>query len=712
MKKKRMNTKEKRTMSIRIQLILGFLIPILFVIAVGMISYQKAASGLTKNYEASSRTALEMTMTSFDEEMQMVVSAVSELSQDATIMSYSLGGYDSDSVKKANAVKSIRNLINVKETAGTMIDGIEIIPVAGDDVVTSRRLSAASIESFIEGMTDSEDASLLSDSFVHWGTTHPYIDEQMGITSDEYVLYSSKLITSGGSKAVVVMDISRQAVEELLGKLDLGEGAQVSFITAEGVEVNGGSDISVVNTDFYQEVKDSGEESSYRYVNYDGKKYYFMICKSTVTDGYISVLVPQAVITQSSRDIGNMTVAMVIAACVIAMLIGTIVIRNITSNIKKSMVRLERVSEGELLEVSNTSAMRNGAEFGKLHGAISNTVNRIRELVLAVKHMIESVTESGEQVSRSSQNVSQLVTEVGTQVEEIRSNIEKEDTEIASCNHQMEELSVQIKAVSESILGTISQIEDSKQMIATGVGAMQDMTKQSRDTSQATGEVQRQVTRLDEKMGDIATFVESIQEIAEETNLLSLNASIEAARAGENGKGFSVVAEEIRKLADSSAKTAQSIQAIIEEIEEYSKVSMEQVAEAERIVSLQEESVANTSDTFWAIQQFMEELTQDMTAVTQEVERMNEERKAALSSVRAIGEFSENTVRSANEVSSSLEQQMASAGTLEEEAKHLEENMGELQQAVAGFKLTAEEIIPQKKNKQKRERKGKREKKR
>ena len=149
MKKKRRNTKEKRTMSICIQLILGFLIPILFVIAAGMISYQKAAAGLTKNYEASSRTALEMTMTSFDEEMQMVVSVVSELSQDATIMAYSLGGYDSDSVKKANAVKNIRNLINVKETAGTMIDGIEIIPVAGDDVVTSRRLSAVSIESFI-----------------------------------------------------------------------------------------------------------------------------------------------------------------------------------------------------------------------------------------------------------------------------------------------------------------------------------------------------------------------------------------------------------------------------------------------------------------------------------------------------------------------------------------------------------------------------------
>ncbi|MDD6305197.1 MAG: methyl-accepting chemotaxis protein [Lachnospiraceae bacterium] len=688
--KEKKKQQQKRGISIGIQLMAGFLIPVVFVIAVGTISYKKAAEGLTNNYEASSRTALEMTMTTFDNQMQMVVSDVSELSQDATIMSYALGGFDSDSVKRANASKSISDSINVKETAGAMIDGIEIIPIDGDDIVTTRRLDAVSMESFITDMQSSEDGDLITDNFVRWGSSHPFVDEKMGIASDNYALYCSKSFSSGSNRAVLIIDISKASIEELLQKLDLGEGAQVSFITAENQEINSGAEISIKETDFYKEALQSGEESTYQYVNYEGKSYYFMMCKSATTDGNICVLVPKEVITKSSKDIETMTIAMVVAACMIAIFIGTLVTRSITKNIKRSMNRLYRVSQGELIEEKERKASSGSAEFGRLHGAIGNTVSRIRELVLAVKRMIEQVTLSGEKVSKSSENVGQMVSEVGTQVEEIRNNIEKEDEEIASCNHQMEELSVQIEMVSKSILNTIEQIENSKLMIQNGVGAVNDMTRQSKDTSQATSEVQRQVSQLGEKMEAIEEFVESIQRIAEETNLLSLNASIEAARAGENGKGFSVVAEEIRNLADSSAKTALSIHEIIDEIGEYSRVTIEQAKEAESIVELQEESVMHTAETFQSIHVFMEELMQNMNSVTQEVEKMNAERCAALESIRAIGEFSGNTVRSANEVSHSLEMQMQSADMLEQEAKHLEQNMSELQQAVAGFKLSDE----------------------
>ncbi len=683
---KKRKGKKKKGISIRLQLMAGFLIPVLFIIAVGVASYLKASEGLITNYEASSITALEMTVTTLEEAMQTIATATSELSQDATVSSYALGGFDSDSSKLNQAKKAIRNNLSVKETANDMIQAIHIIPIAGDSVVTSKTLSASEIDSFMEGLSKSEDKDLLSDEYVHWGSSHPYIDQQMDISQDDYILYCSKCINGEKNQALVVVDISKDAVLSLLKQLDFGEDAQVSFVTADGVELRSGNHMAIADTDFYKNGKAGSTDTVSEYVNYKGITYYFMMCKSVSTGGYVTVMVPKSVITASSRGIEQITILLVVTACAIALLISSIIISNISRNIKRSVAKLDKVAGGELVEEA-VSAKLSRNEFGKLHGAISNTVSRMRELVLTVKKMIGIVSSSGERVSDSSKNVSTMVTDMGAQIEEILNIIEREDQEITGCNAQMEELSVKIKTVSTSIISAIEEIGHSKHMVAKGIGAVEDMTRQSRDTSAATDEVQEHVTRLGQKLTDISVFVESIQAIAEETNLLSLNASIEAARAGENGKGFSVVAEEIRKLADSSAATAHSIQELILEIRTYSGNAIDKVKTAEGIVALQEESAEHTAEVFASIHNFMEELVKNMQQVTEDVEEMNQERKIALSSIRTIHGLSEDTVQSANAVSRSLEQQIASAGSLEQEAKSLEENMRELEDAVASFKL-------------------------
>lgn len=678
--------KKRGAMSIRLQLLIGFLVPICFIVAVGMISYLKASEGLTNNYEKSSMTALEMTVTSLDEAMQSIVTNTSELSQDATVMAYSLGGYSSDSSKEAQAKKSIRNNICVKETSTNMIDAIHVIPIAENEVITTKTLDSVEIDSFIGELPGSEDGALLADGYVHWGSAHSFVDEQMGLNQEDYVLYCSKCFSSGSIQGLVIVDISSEAVYGLLEKMDVGEGAQVSFITEQGNEINCGGEIAFADTDFYREIAESGMESTSKYINYEGTSYFLMACRSEVTGGYIVSLVPKAVITASSASIQKITICMVVAACVIAALLCMIIVSNITRNIGKSVAKLDRVSQGELIEDAAKAGGKSN-EFGKLHGAIGNTINRIRGLVLTVKHMIAEVSTSGKKVNESSRTVGDMVQNMGGQVEEILQNIEKEDQEISRCNEQMEELSVKIKQVSDSIINTVNRIDSSRDVIVMGKDAVTAMARQSRETSTATDEVQRQVTLLGEMLEDIKAFVTSIQNIAEETNLLSLNASIEAARAGEEGKGFSVVAEEIRKLADNSAKTACSIQDVIVEIQACSKNAIDKVRQAETIVASQEESVSNTSSAFDSINDFMEGLLLDMSSVTESVEKMNQERKGALTSIRAISELSENMVSSVNQVSDSLEQQISSAEMLGLEAKSLEKNMQELESAVAEFKL-------------------------
>lgn len=704
LKKREKNEKGRREkkqlgLSIRVQLIIGFMLPIAFIITVGVASYTKASSGLTENYEGSTRTAVEMTVATLEESMKNIRTTTQELAQDKTVMMYSLGGCK-DSSAEGTARTTIRNNVNVKANASDMVEAIHIIPIDDLQVITSKRMSSDIISSFIEELSGSEDEGMLQGAFIQWGSAHPAVDPFMETESEDYILYCSQNFSTGSRKGLVIIDVSRESVMNVLEQLNLGEDAQVSFITAEGVEMKVGGEIPIVETDFFSEGKEADGMVS-KYVKYDGKQYYFMMCKSETTGAYVTAMVPKSVITASTRDIRQITVWLVLAACIVALFISYVIITNITKNIRGSVLKLDKVSRGELLEESgNTKNAHN--EFGKLHGAISNTVSRIRELVLTVKKMIGAVSVSSERVSDSSKNVGNMVTDMSAQVEEILSTIQQEDQEIANCNDQMEELSVNIKTVSGSIMSTIEEVGSSKQVITEGIQAVEDMTRQSKETSVATDEVQQHVTQLSGKLNDITKAVESIQEIASQTNLLSLNASIEAARAGEHGRGFSVVAEEIRKLADSSAEMANSIQKVIGEVKEYSESAISKVHKAESIVEMQEKSVDNTAAAFRSINEFMEKLVDNMEQVSEDVEEMNQKRKGTLHSIHVISRLSEGTVQSANVVGESLKQQVESTATLEEEAGNLGENMKELEIAISSFKLLKEDLT----GKEKKSRKG------
>lgn len=668
----------KLKLSIRTQLIMGFAIPIVFMILIGWISYVKSYNGLTQNYESSAYTAVEMTMSSLDASMQTVNSVTMELAQDNTVNAYALGGYDTSSSKKKLAENTIRDNLNVKETSSKLLSGIEIIPISGSDVITTRTLSSASINSFIDTLADSEDAGMLADSFVHWGSSHPCVDQYMEINADEYILYCSRAFKSGDRQGLVVMDVSYEGVKNLLEGLTFGDDSLVSFVTADGRSINLGNEIDTSSV---------GEDvESNTYVNIGGKSYFYMTADSDVTGGRLKVFVPKSYITSGTTAIRNITVSLVLIACLVAVGLGAIITMGITKNIQKNVAKLNKVSEGELIAlIDKDNASHN--EFGKLHKALGNTINKIRDLILTVARMKDEVLASGEKVKTSSDELNSMIESVSVKMEEINDIVGNQNDEITGCNEQMEQLSVRIKSVSTSLMDTIEQVENSKERIDDGMQTVEQMVHQSEDTAAATKQVREHVEKLGLKLEQISKCVNMIQDIAEQTNLLSLNASIEAARAGEQGRGFSVVAEEIRKLADTSGSTATEIQKMIEEVSTYSTNAVDKVLTATSISENQVESAQRTIEAFNSINEVMEKLLGNMQTVSGEVEEMNGSRHQVLKEVHAISESSENTVRSTEEVNHVLEKQQESAALLQTETERLRDNMEQLQAAIATFKL-------------------------
>lgn len=670
----------KPGVSIKVQLVIGFLIPIFCTVAVGWISYSKASQGLVANYESSSITALDMTMNSLDESMKNISSITMELAQDQTIFSYALGGYDDDTAQQSKVKTTIKNNLNVKETAGTMIQNIHIIPVETDKVITTKTLNSDNdMDSFITELASSEDKDLLNGKMVHWGSYHPFIDSKMG--TDGYVMFASRAFNSGKLKGLVVIDVSTQAVKDLLNRLEFGEGSYVSFITSDGAEVSTNPDFSV------NSVEGVDWEKRADYIEYNGTTYFYMTASSTVTGGKVLALVPKAYITQSSQDIRNITVAMVLVVCLISAVIGLIIITGISRNISKSIKRLGKVSEGDLTLHNGKKDKPARNEFGKLHSAMNNTVNTMRGLLSSVAEMKDQVLASGDMVMESGIELGNMTENVSAQIEEIDSIIATQNEKISDCNEQMEELSVKIKSVSGSISAAIDGTSSSMNTIEEGKATVNEMVSQSSQTAEATKDVQEHVAKLADKLSQIGTFVTNIQDIAEQTNLLSLNASIEAARAGEQGRGFSVVAEEIRKLADSSGETAAEIQKIIEEIVVYSQNALEKVTEAENISATQMEYADKTIHAFEQMNDIMEELVNNMMGISQEMDNMNQDRHNALKAIHSIGESSEHTVKATGEVSQYLEKQMKSSEGLKAETVKMKENMDHLEEAIQTFKL-------------------------
>lgn len=213
------------------------------------------------------------------------------------------------------------------------------------------------------------------------------------------------------------------------------------------------------------------------------------------------------------------------------------------------------------------------------------------------------------------------------------------------------------------------------------------LKESTNSTTQITESIIETIENLAEKSKSIATIIEAINEIAEQTTLLSLNASIEAARAGEAGKGFAVVAQEIRKLADESIRSAEEIAQIVQEIEGNTKEATDVARKAENIVGDQQKAVALTTESFDSIGKQVSGLLEALEIINKNVISMEEDRNTTLSSISAITAISAQTAAGASNVNDTVKKQSVSIEELDQAADVLEGRAKELSEILSGFRV-------------------------
>ncbi len=675
--------------SIRGKMILGFLVPVVLIIVLGVISYEISSSGFRSNYEDSATSTIRTVAEYFDLGFHTISSKSLQLDSTDSITNYYSGDYKGDEVNEVLAQTECYNEVYSAAVLDQMVSGVYIIGNYGENVNSYRKedLMPNSYADFLESseyqaLVDSRNPEI-------WLGYHPFIDEKIGDIQSEYgISVIRNLMDSGNKKAgFIIYDISVDFIQEMLDETEVGEGSIVGFVTDDGREILSASsdkNFSFVDTDFYKEALKSDSLSGDKMVTYKGSSYLFTYAKM---EGYGSMtcsMIPQQVILAQSYELRNVTTAIVVFACIIAILIGTIIASGISGAIGQVNKKLEVVSSGDLtVEIKN----RRKDEFRNLIEGIMGMLKSMKKLIQEVAGTGTAVATAAEEVTDNSAVVLTATQGITKAIKEVEVGIVQQSEDSERCLMKMSELSNKINEVSDNTENIKETANDTKRIVQVGHNTMQELGDKVKDTTDRMKDILSNIQQLSQQSQTIGHIINTINDVAEQTNLLSLNASIEAARAGEAGKGFAVVADEIRNLANQTTDAAAEINTIISNIQNQTNVTVDTVEQAQQTVSMQEQALESTVHAFHEINSHVEDLNCNLESIIAGIGSIEGVKEDTLYAIQNISAASEEVAATMTDLAESSNQQLGAVEILNETAKKLGENANQMKEVISVFKV-------------------------
>lgn len=529
----------------------------------------------------------------------------------------------------------------------------------------------------------------------------PDLDKLLLVDPSSYILRVAHDVSST-TDAVMIVDIKKDAILNILTNFNLGEGSYVGIITPDNQEmVVEGKDITkeeegkaksqnnivketiYKDQDFYKDALKSEKDSGKDYVRFDGKTYLFTFEKIGRSGIMLCSMVPQSVIVAQANSIRVLTIVMVVISCIIAMIVGTLISKGFSKSINLSIKELAKVSKGDLTVEFRTNRRD---EFALLYGSCNDMLANIRGLIMEVESVYDALSVSLNKVNTSSTTFSETTKDIQTSVHEIETGVGEQTESATDCLNEMDSLFTKINVVNDNT-NEIGSIAASTQVaINSGLTSMDNLNAKTKSTTDITDSVIQTIKELSVHSKNIGQIVNSINDIAEETNLLSLNASIEAARAGAAGKGFSVVATQIRKLADQCLASAGKISNIVTEITETTKEAVNTAQTAEEIVDEQVEAVAATAHSFQALKQHIEKLSEYLESIQSSSKDMETSGSSTLNSMENISAILEETLASVTSVANVTDKQSEALTSLDDASSQLMIRAERLGDAISKFK--------------------------
>lgn len=691
--------RKERFVSIRMKLIIAFLIMIIPIAVLGITSMNQTTRSMKDMVYDSTIQSISNSSQLLDGILQNVKDITHVLLMNDNMTHYF--GERLDSTEKITVFKSINNQISHNVTANSSIRAINII----SDVQTMTQSGYYSFKgevlSDLKSHSDVVKRAYELDGDLLWVRSHPYIDENYAAKTPDYSMALVRVLkgVSSSSKAygVMVVDFSSDVIKDFLEGSSLGEQTELVLFLPDGSQINetsfGDEETDLLSVEFADQIMKLAKEDAtakdishgiLENIQYKNNQY-IVVYSYLKTQGFMLLgLVPESHISLSSRKIASVTAILLVLGIIVALVMGTTIALHMGRTIGCLISTTNQAAMGDLT-VRPSSRRRD--ELGSLAKSISDMIMNMSILIRQSIDIVKTVDESAIFVSDTSRQVSTVFQEVTKAIEEISQGASTQASDVENSSSLMTNLADMITQVNENarVIGMVSQ--ETVSLTGTGVVSIENLKEKSNETRSITNMIVNDIIILDDYSKKIGKIISVIDGIANQTNLLSLNAAIEAARAGESGKGFAVVADEVKKLADQSIQATGTIASIIKEIQMKTSETVNRAKKTEEIVQTQNEAVENATTSFNQIMQSMENLASQVKEIIEGLDNMDKVKNDAIVSIRNIASISEETAASTEEVNSSTQEQLSGIEELALRAKRLSDIAKELSKSISKFKI-------------------------
>lgn len=390
-----------------------------------------------------------------------------------------------------------------------------------------------------------------------------------------------------------------------------------------------------------------------------GQEYYgYYVPLTDETTGQIVGMVfagmPRA---DASRQIMSITIliaGIVIVVAIVCALIVYILVSAMVKRLNVGVDVLSQLSGGKLNVQLDKGLLEGKDEIGDISRSIDKLKGNLIDIISSIKNDSTTLLSASELLSGKTSDTSNHVEQMEKAVGEIAlgASSQAEETQDAT-----ENIIVMGNMIEETVeeLGSLSQTANStKERGEAALEALRELQSTNKKTSESIDVIYEQTNVTNESAQKIKEATALITNIAEETNLLSLNASIEAARAGEQGRGFAVVAGQIQKLAEQSNESAKQIETIILSLIEDSDKAVETMNEVKEIMEKQSENVANTNDQVNSLLQDVDESLAGIEKVVEKTNKINDARSSVVDTVQNLSAIAQENAASSQQTSASV----------------------------------------------------------